>query len=60
VELLFVVVEVCCASKVPPKQRANRIDLTAREIVIERKKVLDMKSIVNTMPELQHVNSKGL
>jgi hypothetical protein len=55
VEVLFEAVDVCCASKVPLRQSANRSEVAARKIVIERKKLLDMKIMVNTMPELWHV-----
>jgi hypothetical protein len=60
VEVLFEAVDVCCANKAPPKQSANSSDIAAREIVIERKKVLDMKAMINTMPELWHLQGKGL
>src|SRR5579864_1070086 len=59
-EVLFEAVDVCCANNAPQKQSANRSDVAAREIVIERKKVLDMKTMFNTMPELWHVQSKAL
>jgi hypothetical protein len=55
VEVLFEAVDVCCANKVPPKQSANRSEVAARKIVLEGKTVLDMKTMVNTMPELWHV-----
>jgi hypothetical protein len=58
--LLLEADEVCCANKVPLRQSANTSDVAAREIVIERKKVLDMKAMITTMPELQHVQGKGL
>jgi hypothetical protein len=60
VEVLFEAVDVCWANKTPPKQNANRSDLAAREIVFERKEAGGMKIMINTMPELWHVQGKGL
>jgi hypothetical protein len=60
VEVLFDAVDACCERTAPLRLITNRVVLTAREIVLERKEAGGMKIMINTMPELWHAQGKGL
>jgi hypothetical protein len=60
VEVLGALVEVCWASKAPPRQSVNRIAMLACKTDLDRKEAGGMKDMINTMPEWRRVHGKGL